>query len=163
IGGVPDPLQRREHAVQQEDDDRQHHDQQDHVAYPPQDHDWLLARSICFCSLPGRSKALPSLVAPPSLLSPGNAAARQLAGWYGRKNLRKTRLSAICAARRARVKPLAGVPEAAAIWSADSPRSIRSIRSCMFAEKSRISTAVTSVIMPRPYCAAAPDSCRSWL
>ena len=33
----------------------------------------------------------------------------------------------------------------------------------MFAEKSRISTAVTSVIMPRPYCAAAPDNCRSWV
>src|SRR5271166_6831978 len=32
-----------------------------------------------------------------------------------------------------------------------------------FAEKSRISTAVTSEIMPRPYCAAAPDSCRSWV
>ena len=32
----------------------------------------------------------------------------------------------------------------------------------MLAEKSRISTAVTSEIMPRPYCAAAPDSCRSW-
>ena len=33
----------------------------------------------------------------------------------------------------------------------------------MFAEKSRISTAETSEIMPRPYCAAAPDSCRSWV
>src|SRR5690242_7190090 len=32
----------------------------------------------------------------------------------------------------------------------------------MLAEKSRISTAVTSVIIPRPYCAAAPDSWRSW-
>src|ERR1700734_1739256 len=32
----------------------------------------------------------------------------------------------------------------------------------MFVAKSRMSTAVTSEIMPRPYCAAAPDSCRSW-
>ena len=38
-----------------------------------------------------------------------------------------------------------------AICSVDSPRSSRSIRSCMFAEKSRISTAVTSLIIPRPY------------
>ena len=33
----------------------------------------------------------------------------------------------------------------------------------MFAEKSRIRTAETSEIMPRPYCAAAPASCRSWV
>src|SRR5271166_3793367 len=79
------------------------------------------------------------------------------------KNLLKTRFRAISAARRPRVKPLAGVALAAAICSADSPRSIRSIRSCIFAEKSRISTAVTSLIMPRPYCAAAPESCRSWV
>ena len=33
----------------------------------------------------------------------------------------------------------------------------------MVAEKSRIKMAETSEIMPRPYCAAAPDSCRSWV
>ena len=36
------------------------------------------------------------------------------------------------------------------------------MRPCMFSAKARISTVVTSVTMPRPYCAAAPDSCRSW-
>src|SRR5580704_3660696 len=132
VGGGADPFHRRQDAVEQEDDHRQHHEQQNRVAYPPQDHDWL---SFCLA---------------------------QLAGWYGIKKRRKTRLRAISAARRPRVNPLAGVAAAAAICSADSPRSIRSIRSCMFAEKSRISTAVTSAIMPRPYCAAAPDSCRSW-
>ena len=36
------------------------------------------------------------------------------------------------------------------------------MRFCMFVAKSRISTVVTSEIIPRPYCAAAPESCRSW-
>src|SRR5581483_3147966 len=129
VGGVPDPLHRGEHPVEQEDHHRQHDHQQHHVAYPPQDHE----------------------------------SAPQLAGWYGRKKRRKTRVRAIRAARRPRVRPLAAEPaDAAAICSGVSPRSSRSIRSCMLAEKSRISTALTSVIIPRPYCAAAPDSWRSW-
>ncbi len=57
-------------------------------------------------------------------------------------------------------KPLAGA--APATWSGDTPRSIASIRVCMLVAKSRIRTAVTSEIMPRPYWAAAPESCRSW-
>ena len=57
------------------------------------------------------------------------------------------------------MKPLTELPRpAAAICSADSPRSSRSILSCMFTAKSRIKMAETSEIMPRPYCAAAPDS-----
>src|SRR5580692_7467093 len=40
VGRGPDPLHRRENAVEQEDDHRQDHDQQDDVTYPPQDHDW---------------------------------------------------------------------------------------------------------------------------
>src|SRR6516165_5754820 len=55
-----------------------------------------------------------------------------------------------------REKPFAGTAAGAVICPADPPRSIRSIRPCMFAAKSRISTAETSLIMPRPYCAAAP-------
>ena len=53
-------------------------------------------------------------------------------------------------------KPLAGAT--AAIWSGDCPLSIAWIRFCMFVAKSPISTVVTSEIIPRPYCAAAPDS-----
>src|ERR1700716_3772049 len=45
VGGAPDPLDRREHAVQQEDHDGQHDQQQDGVADPPQDHG-----SSSFCS-----------------------------------------------------------------------------------------------------------------
>ena len=36
------------------------------------------------------------------------------------------------------------------------------MRFCMLVAKSRIRTVVTSEIIPRPYCAAAPESCRSW-
>ena len=35
---MPDPLDRSEHPVEQEDNDRQYHEQQDCVAYPPQNH-----------------------------------------------------------------------------------------------------------------------------
>jgi hypothetical protein len=35
------------------------------------------------------------------------------------------------------------------------------IRLCMFVAKSRIRTEDTSEIIPRPYCAAAPESWRS--
>jgi hypothetical protein len=49
-----------------------------------------------------------------------------------------------------REKPLAGVVAVAAAGSADSPGLSRSMRPCMFAAKSRISTVVMSVIMPRP-------------
>src|SRR5260221_9198208 len=38
VGCAADPLERREHAVQQEDHDGQHHHQQDDVADPPQEH-----------------------------------------------------------------------------------------------------------------------------
>src|ERR1700733_32472 len=62
------------------------------------------------------------------------------------------------AARMPSARPLAGLVPAAAICSADSPRSTRSIRSCMVVAKSRISTDETSEIIPRPYWAAAPDS-----
>src|ERR1700722_17305222 len=62
------------------------------------------------------------------------------------------------AARIPSARPLAGLVPAAAICSADSPRSTRSIRSCMVVAKSRISTDETSEIIPRPYWAAAPDS-----
>src|ERR1700733_8715041 len=61
-------------------------------------------------------------------------------------------------ARIPSASPLAGLVPAAAICSADSPRSTRSIRSCMVVAKSRISTDETSEIIPRPYWAAAPDS-----
>src|SRR6266536_3174608 len=38
VGSPADPLDRGEHPVEQRDDDGQYHDQQDGVAYPPQDH-----------------------------------------------------------------------------------------------------------------------------
>src|SRR5580704_13323070 len=57
------------------------------------------------------------------------------------------------------VKPLAGL---AAAPARSSPRPARSIRSARLTPKSRMSTALTSEIMPRPYWAAAPESCRSW-
>src|SRR5262245_17271308 len=44
-----------------------------------------------------------------------------------------------------------------------TPRSTASMRACMFRAKSRMRISVTSAIMPRPYCAAAPEICRSWV
>src|ERR1022692_620532 len=38
VAGRPDPLQRCEHPVEQGDHDRKDHEQQNRVAYPPQDH-----------------------------------------------------------------------------------------------------------------------------
>jgi hypothetical protein len=55
--------------------------------------------------------------------------------------------------------PLAGA--AVVILSAVTPRSRAVMRFCMLLAKSRMRTEVTSEIIPRPYCAAAPDSCRS--
>src|SRR5262249_11513476 len=126
VGGRADALQRREYAVEQRHQHGYHDEQQNHVADPPQCHQWS-----------------PQLVC----------------GRYGRKNRRSTRPSAIRPARSAIAKPLALLAEPT--WSGERPRSIAAMRSCMLLAKSLIRTAVTSEIMPRPYCAAAPDSCRS--